>query len=282
METTKGVIKSEDYGLEESKANELTVGLNVVKAERKLLEQEFEEVSKLELITENLPKFRELRIKIRDNRTKGINKWHTANKAFFLTGGKFIDATKNKESSINELMESKLLDAENHFKDLEKKRVELLNIKRVDLVRPYLEDVANLSLADMDDDVFEAYLTAKRNAYTANLKAIKKLEEERLEAIEKKNLEDEEIRIENARLRQEADKSRAIIKAKEDAENKVIVEANNKLQKDLNKGDADKVNDLIRDFQLIKSAYSFKSDENKKMYTSVCILIDKVIKHINS
>lgn len=48
------IIKAEDYGLETSKANELTVGLKVVKAERELLIKEFEEVSKLELIVDEI------------------------------------------------------------------------------------------------------------------------------------------------------------------------------------------------------------------------------------
>jgi len=59
---TQEIIKAEDYGLDISKANELTVGLKVVKAERELLITEFEDVSKLELTQENLPKFKELTI----------------------------------------------------------------------------------------------------------------------------------------------------------------------------------------------------------------------------
>ena len=41
-------------------------------------------IKKLEITEENLPVFKELRLKIRDNRTKGIEKWHKLNKAFFL------------------------------------------------------------------------------------------------------------------------------------------------------------------------------------------------------
>ena len=68
------IIKVEYYGLEESKANELTVGLKVVRDERELLIKEFDSVSELELSEDNLHLFKELRLKIVKNRTQGINK----------------------------------------------------------------------------------------------------------------------------------------------------------------------------------------------------------------
>jgi hypothetical protein len=49
------------------------------------------------------------------------------------------------------------------------------------------------------------------------------------------------------------------------------------LQAELNKGDADKVKDLISDLTALKTKYTFKSKTNQKMFISVCGLIDKVL-----
>jgi len=53
------------------------------------------------------------------------------------------------------------------------------------------------------------------------------------------------------------------------------------LEAELNKGDAAKVKDLIADLESLKTKYSFKSAKNKKMYSDVNLLIDKVINHIH-
>ena len=151
---TQEMIKSEDYGLEKSKANELTAGLKIVKAERKLLVEEFETVSKLELTEENIPIFKKLRLAIVQNRTQGINKWHKTNKEFFLTGGKFVDAIKRKEILINEQMEEKLMDAEKHFENLEIKRLKDLQESREEEITRYLEDAHERDLSGMQDDVW--------------------------------------------------------------------------------------------------------------------------------
>ena len=54
-----------------------------------------------------------------------------------------------------------------------------------------------------------------------------------------------------------------------------------KIETELNKGDAEKVKDLIKDFQELKEKYTFKSAKNKKMYSDVGGLIDKTTNFIN-
>jgi hypothetical protein len=53
------------------------------------------------------------------------------------------------------------------------------------------------------------------------------------------------------------------------------------LQSELNKGDADKVKDLINDLKNLKIKYVFKSEKNQKMYQNFSLLIDGVINFIN-
>lgn len=105
----------------------------------------------------------------------------------------------------------------------------------------------------------------ERDEYEAKLRA----EREAREKVEREE-----------RLKRE--KLEAELRAKEEAEARAKAEAEAKLQAELNKGDNDKVLDLIADFTTLKTKYQFKSAKNKKMYADVSVLIDKVINHIKA
>ncbi len=340
------VIKAEDYGIDPKKANELVSTLDVVKDERNLLVDEFKVVSKLEITKENLPKFKELRLKVAKNRTQGINKWHKVNKEFFLTGGKFVDAIKRKEILVNEEMEEKLMKAEKHFENLEIERLAKLQSDRANAVSKYVEDAHERDLSSMDVDVWDAYFKVKKQSYLDKLEAeriaaeerqaqIKKEQEatariakenERLRkeqeekdakhAAEKKELErleNERIELESAERRKreqaelakqaendakiqkerderkkveenariEREKLQAELQAKKDAEEAELERIEKEKQSELSKGDAQKVRDLLRDLDELQTKYTFKSKRNKKMYSDVSVLIDKVKSHIS-
>lgn len=107
-----------------------------------------------------------------------------------------------------------------------------------------------------------------------------KVEDERKER-EKK--EQKEREIYEAKLKSERDEKERIqreLEAKVEDERKAKEEEKARVEAELNKGDAAKVKDLITDLNVLKTKYSFESDNNKKMYTDVSLLIDKVIKHI--
>lgn len=61
---------------------------------------------------------------------------------------------------------------------------------------------------------------------------------------------------------------------------KKLKEDENRIQAELNKGDEEKVKDLISDFEAPKTKYVFKSKKNQKMYSEVISLIDEIIAHI--
>jgi hypothetical protein len=335
-------IEVKDYGIGKEKEAELTIGLDIVKDERKLLIEEFNEISKLEITEKNLPKFRSLRLKISKNRTKGINSWHKKTKDFFLTGGKFVDAIKNKENAINEQMENKLLDAENHFENLEKERIGALRLERAEVLSEFVEDAYDRVLTNMDQDVWEAYLATKKKNHLDLIKAEKEAEIERQNKIAEEIAEKKRIDLENAKLLEEANQrakiaeekaelqltkqrkidaenlekqkkidaeriaQQKIIEDKRIAEQKVIddriakekiesdrikkelelkkqqeldfIEAKKlALQNELNKGDVEKVFDLVHSLQSIKKKFTFESEASIKMFKDVSLLLDKVI-----
>lgn len=91
--------------------------------------------------------------------------------------------------------------------------------------------------------------------------------------------------------REEKERIAAKLKAQQDAEKKRIAEEAIReeserrerqaaIEKELKKGDADKVNDLINDLEMLKNKYSFESKENKAMYKNVGGLIDKIVTFI--
>jgi hypothetical protein len=199
------IVKAEDFGLKDIEAKSMTKGLAVVRAERELLIKEFNEVSKLEITKENIPKFKELRNKIVKNRTQGVNKWHKAEKEFFLTGGRFVDAVKNRENAINESMESVLMDAEKHFENIELERLKKLQIERVAKITKYVEDAEKMDLSGMSEDVFNGYLFSKKTDYDLKIENEKKAEEERIKKEEEERKEKERKDKEIAKLKAEAE-----------------------------------------------------------------------------
>ena len=204
-------ISPNEYGLDKKNAEELTKGLNVPLKERDLLIKEFNKTSKLEVNEENVPIFRDLRLRIVKNRTLGIVLWHKLAKDYFLKGGQFVDAIKRKEVVVNEQMEEKLMDAEKHFEILEQKRYESLQKSREVMIEKYVEDASLLDLAGMDADVWNVYLSVKKQAYNDQIKVEKKAEEDRIAKEKAEAKERERIRKENEQLKKDAE-----TKAKQD------------------------------------------------------------------
>ena len=329
-------VDHKEFGLEESKANELTVGLKTILEERKVLIDSYIETIKLEITEDNLSAFKELRLQIRDNRTKGIEPWHKVNKQFFLTGGRFVDAIKNKEVAENERMEAKLMEAEKYFENLEKERVDKLTAERYESCLPFVNDISLIlpDLGSMPESLWDNYIIGLKASFEAKKAEDKRIEDERIAAekaeierqkaieVENKKLKaereanekkQEAERLERERLakieadklakqealriaeqekkqkeyeyklkaeREEKERIENELRIKQDCEQKAIEAAEALKQAELNKGDSDKVKDLINDLKALKTKYSFKSAKNVKKYNGVSELLDKVIYYI--
>jgi hypothetical protein len=227
MNTELVKVDPKQYGLEESKAAEITKGLTTIITERDVLTKCYLDLIETEITPESVPVFKELRLKISKNRTQGLIPWHKQNKAYFLAGGNFVQAIFNKEVAENERMEEKLMEAEKYFENIEKERIAKLEIERIELTKQYTEyPASNLGL--MDNVVFDSYLVGLKVAYDAKIKAEQEAEAERLRLIE--------VEKENARLKAIEDerirKENEILKAEAEAREKAI-EAERKRQADL-------------------------------------------------
>ena len=168
-------INPVEFGIEPAKAKEMISGLSVTLAEREVLKKSFIDIIELPITLENLSSFKELRLKIVKNRTQGLESWHKTNKAFYLAGGRFVDAIKNKEVLENEQMESKLLDAEKFFENQEKEKARLLNEERIEIIRPYVDDVSGLDFSDFSDENFDDFVLGKKTRYNERIEAEKQM-----------------------------------------------------------------------------------------------------------
>lgn len=235
-------IKPDLFGLELQKAQEMTIGLSVTLAEREVLKNAYVDVIELEINAENLPIFKELRLKIVKNRTQGIEKWHKNNKAFYLAGGRFVDAVKNKEVLENVQMEEKLMEAEKFFENEEKERLRVLNESRIERIKPYLENAEQMDFTPMSEYDFDDFVLGKKTRFE------QKIEEEKYEAlrIENERIEREKAieaqRIENERLKRETQEKEAQLqkeRAESEAKQKAIQEeASKKAREEKAKHDA--------------------------------------------
>lgn len=133
-------IDPQQFGLEVSKAEQITKGLSNTLEERDVLSKEYKNVISLEITKDTISVFRELRLQIRNNRTKGIEVWHKTNKEYFLRGGQFVDAIKRKECEESLRMEEQLTKGERHFEIIEEKRLEDLQADRSNELGKYLLD----------------------------------------------------------------------------------------------------------------------------------------------
>lgn len=193
-------------GLEEKQEVEIKNGLSTIIKEREALVESFENVIQEEISEENIPMFKSLRLQIRDNRTKGIEPWHKANKAYFWNGGKFVDSIKNKEVLINQRMEDALMSCEKHFELQEEKRLKDLQEEREGLISGFLfEGEEHREYAKMDDELWKAIFESKKKAHAEHLETEKKAKEERI--AREKAEEDARIAMiaENEKLKKEAE-----------------------------------------------------------------------------
>jgi hypothetical protein len=186
-------VNPTEFGIENKQIEELIGNLPQIKEERSVFENQFKEVIQMDLNDPKTSKIaRELRLKIRDNRTKGIVVWHKTNKEFFLRGGQFVDAIRNAEIAINERMESDLQQIENHFAIIEQKRIDDLRQDRYRQIELYIEFVpASVDFGVISEDEFNKVFNGAKLLRAEAEKEKLRIEQERIvvEKIEREKRE---------------------------------------------------------------------------------------------
>lgn len=230
-------VNPQEYGLNNETADSIIKDLPAILVEREPLAEQYKEVIAMDIESPATAKrAKEVRLLIKNNRTKGIENWHKVNKEFFLKGGQFIDAIKRKEVAENERMEAALEQIEKYQEIKEKERKDSLHNERIELIKSYVEDTAGLSFGDMERDVFDAYLSVKIKAYNDKIESEKAAEAERIRK-EKEDAEQREAqRLENERLKAEAEQREKEIEAERKANEEKL-----RIEREAAKAEADRV-----------------------------------------
>ena len=194
MELVK--INAADYGLEENKAAQIEQAFKPMLEKMTELEKEYNEVIKLESSYETCVTAKELRLKYVKIRT-GTAAIHKDMKAFYLAGGRFVDGWKNAQLFASQGIEEKLMNIEKHFENLEKERIEKLQIERTELLKEYFneDDILPSGLGEMDENIWNNFLVGTKSNYEAKIEAEKKAEEERIEKERKEKIYYERLKI---------------------------------------------------------------------------------------
>lgn len=216
-------IDPKEYGLEETQVQTIEQAFAPKIAERDGLIEIYQQVITKELTPELCSEAKQIRLKLVKVRT-GIAEIHKTQKAFFLAAGRFVDAWKNKETAPVEQMEENLEKIENHFINIEKQRIADLEATRTEQLKQYTE-IIPMSLGLMQEDVFQAYLAAQKKIYEDRIAAEKQAELDRIAREKAEAEERERIRIENERLKKEAEEREKAIEAER-------IEAEKKLAKE--------------------------------------------------
>lgn len=228
MKTEIVKIDPKEFGLEETKAADIAKQFQPMLDKMVELEKEYNEVIALPIEDQSTAiKAKTLRLKYVKVRT-GTAAVHKAQKDFYLAGGRYIDGWKNAQLFASQGIEEKLESIEKHAENLERERIAKIQSEREsELLKYEVENVSSLALGLMSEDIWSNFLTGTKTNFEAKKAAELKAEQDRIAKEKAESEERERIRIENEKLKAEAEareKAIAEERAKVEAERKALEE----------------------------------------------------------
>ena len=173
-------INAKDYGLEETKAKEISDMFKPMLDKMVELEKEFNTLAKGEISKELCNEAKTLRRKYVKVRT-GTVEIHKELKAFYLQGGRFVDGWKNAQLMASQGIEDKLMLIERHYENLELKRIADLRGKREKELEKFDVDFTPGNLGNLESEVWENYISGVKLNYQAKIDAEKEAERIRIQ-----------------------------------------------------------------------------------------------------
>lgn len=261
MSTELTKVDPKEFGLDEVQVVTIEQAFAPKIAERDGLVKIYEQVITKELTDATCQEAGDLRRKLVKVRT-GIAEIHKTQKAFFLAAGRFVDAWKNKETAPVEQMEENLEKIEKHFILIEQQRIAKLESDRAELLKQYTE-ILPMSLGLMQEDVFQAYLSAQKTAYETRIAAEQQAELDRIAREKAEEAERERIRLENEALKQAAiEREKAIEAERIEAEKKLEAERTEAAKKQKAIEDAARIEREKAEAERAKLAAELKAKED--------------------
>lgn len=222
-------IDPKAYGLEETKAKEISAMFQPMLQKMEELEDEYNNVVLMAPSKTVCATAKALRLQYVKVRT-GTAKVHKDLKAFYLQGGKFVDGWKNAQLMAGQGIEGKLKAIEDHFEIEKRERIAALQEIRARELEQFQPELVTPNLGEMQEDVWKNFLAGAKANHDAQVEAERKAEEERVakekaDAEERIRLEEAEkkLKAKNEKLEKEAAEHDAV--AKKEREEKETLEA---------------------------------------------------------
>jgi hypothetical protein len=182
-------LKGADFGIEETKAQQISAQFKPMLDKMTELEKEYNRIIRLPKdkpeTAEQAGALRKQLVKVRT----GTAEIHKSQKAFYLAGGRFVDAWKNAQLFASQGLEDKLLEIETYRQRQELERQQKRQADRENQLRPYYEDFEGLNLGAMQDDVWGAYFERKKKDWEELELAKKEAEKKRIAEEKRAELE---------------------------------------------------------------------------------------------
>ncbi len=267
------IIDPREFGLKEENVKDIEKAFKPKIIERDGLHEVYGTLIKKEISNGVCVEARDLRLKLVKVRT-GISDIHKTQKSFFLASGKFVDAWKNKETLPVIQMEEKLLDLEKYYEKIEQEKKDKIRIKRISELEKYEFDTSFYNLGEMPEEGYTQLLESAKFSFETKKKADQEIERQKIKREKAYQEEQEKIRKDNERLREQASEREVAEKkraAKEDAERKEREEKERKKQVEFDaklKEEREKREKIERDehekHEKLKAEIKAKEDAERK------------------
>jgi len=256
-------INPQEFGLKKTEAQKIEAVFTPMLQKMVELEKDYNAIIKLPINTNSIQKARELRLKYVKVRT-GTDEIHKKAKAYYLAGGRFVDAWRNAQKFSAIGKEAELQKIEKHFELIEEAKKEKINAERIAKLQPYVEDVKMYNLKEMSDKGFNNLLNSSKIAFEAQQEAEKKAEQERIAQEKAERAEQERIKKENIRLKAEIQEKEAAREKERIAKEKIQAEIAQKQAEIDRKEKEQKQLKKKKEFAefLAKNGYTTKNKEN--------------------
>jgi len=239
MENEIVKVDPKEFGLTDETAKNIRTQFEPMLKKMEELEDEFNRIVKMPIDDiDTIFAAKELRKKYVKVRT-GTAEIHKQQKSFYLAGGRFVDGWKNAQLFASNGKEETLEAIEKHQENMRRKMIEDKRDARLAELTPYITDISTVdisSLGTLPDDIWEAYLKGKKQSHADMLEAERIAEEEQMAQLQREEEAREAQRLENIRLKEEAEAREAELKAEREAnearEKAIREEAERKLEKE--------------------------------------------------
>lgn len=207
MKDNQLIVIANQAGLAEDKTKQLLVSFGQFFKEAQILANEAKKIIIVnEKQTDEMKRARELRLKIKEIRTKGVEPTRKKLKEQAIRENKAIDGISNVIKALIIPVEEHLEKQERflEIKKAEKKEKQFQN--RLAQISPYVEDVSFYAIREMVDEDFNKLVNDCKISYEANKRAEEEAEKQRIREEQDRLVEQKRIREENEKLRAEAEK----------------------------------------------------------------------------